>query len=616
MSATQNQLQQSFNFPINQSLNISNHTNSLASNIEPTPLYSYSQQSYPYHRQDHGAENIYNSPIRKIPQQYINSSITGQYPIMNTPQQENRLNQYSERVQSNYHNRQQLETSLFFAGASHQYSLIGGCGWWVANENSVICYGSAPVQQGFPSPLRLEYEALLNGLHAALKRSVKRINIKGCSDYILTNVAKDYVSEGISAIDEYFHVTNYMIKDLHSAIIKALKSFHSVTFEQISSVINTDAQRLAEKAMNGLGLAEEKLSTLKEMTSPKAASKEATSPVKPTMMPSHTHMNSQTSANLKLKLPTSMLTPLQTSFHTSNSYMPPPHVRSPKRQSSQSYLPVSQPLPAQNLPYSYEQQSNSNNSNVHKFQQQQQQYQAFHSPVYNYNQIQIPSQQSQIQTNWHAQIPQSNYNLVTPIQSPLRGSSQFSPTPHCNANPTSNANTSLSPVPNHFYNQSFPYTPTRDNHHYQQPEYSQYTPFMSPSTRSNFYSVPSTPQPQSLPVSISNHSNWNSEMTYNYDDPDTIEPNMRVIPKGLFDDDTDNGSSYAPEYIGVIGPKQKTNTNTNTGSMPSPNTAVALIESLEMPSMTQLNSPSRNFEFCTVSGSFSTQSQSQSLFST
>lgn len=60
---------------------------------------------------------------------------------------------------------------------------------WVSdNYNNVILNGSVAVIQDFPSTIRLEYEALLNGLQAVFSKKIKNIIIRSCSPMVVSHL--------------------------------------------------------------------------------------------------------------------------------------------------------------------------------------------------------------------------------------------------------------------------------------------------------------------------------------------------------------------------------------------------------------------------------------------
>ncbi len=136
-----------------------------------------------------------------------------------------------------------VTATLYFAGKVNQGSLTGGCGWWVIDGTTVIAYGAAPVLQNFPSPIRLEYEGLLNGLQAAIRKGIRNLIIKGCSDLILT-----HFSTGIQQ-KLYWQTIVFSVKDLHQAIIRSFQQFLHYEFVLINHDDNYYADRLAEKAI-------------------------------------------------------------------------------------------------------------------------------------------------------------------------------------------------------------------------------------------------------------------------------------------------------------------------------------------------------------------------------
>lgn len=287
-SPLQNRLQQSFNVPPYPSLSNNEPLNTRVVNMEEYG-FTYLQSSSPYdhpsfqcgvnERQlsEQSTRTIYErsripspiptqyghelSSLRLHSPPYLNPNSPNKHGVSGGIHHHESNSPIRQPLKQN-NQKQQTDTFLFFAGASCRYSLTGGCGWVVMGEKGVLCYGSAPVQQDFPSPIRLEYEALLNCLHAALKRGVKSVVIKGCSDLILAKIARAYFDEQPCSMDGYFNTMNRLVSDIHAAILRVLKSFQRVLFLQISTTMNAEAQKLADKAMQD---AIEKMSQPKEV---------------------------------------------------------------------------------------------------------------------------------------------------------------------------------------------------------------------------------------------------------------------------------------------------------------------------------------------------------------
>lgn len=121
-------------------------------------------------------------------------------------------------------------------------SLVGGCGWWISNENkTVVIHGSAPVQQAFPSQVRLEYEALLNGLKAAHLKHMKYLLIRSCSDMVLSMLR-----------NEKFHMFQSiysLVSDLDQAVQKLIPQFAHIELEWIHPDNNFYSQKLAKDSI-------------------------------------------------------------------------------------------------------------------------------------------------------------------------------------------------------------------------------------------------------------------------------------------------------------------------------------------------------------------------------
>ena len=170
------------------------------------------------------------------------------------PQSRNRGTNLHNQVATHYNNNSawsapippvppQPVIDIFFSGAVNKNYLTGGCGWWIANGESVVAYGCAPVKQNFSSLLRLEYEGLLNGLQAMIRKGIRRIRINSTSDLILAHLAYGVrVFQHLGSIE-------YTVKDLHSAILKSLKQFDYFIFELVAPAANANSTRLAEKAL-------------------------------------------------------------------------------------------------------------------------------------------------------------------------------------------------------------------------------------------------------------------------------------------------------------------------------------------------------------------------------
>ncbi len=130
--------------------------------------------------------------------------------------------------------------SLFFGGYVQKDSLIGGSAWFLADElGNNISNGADPVHQTFPSLIRLEYEALLNGLKAAFLKHVKILRIKGSSKMVIAHLTSN-------GQFPYFKSVYHFVEDLNAAIMKLLPQFFSVEFELIPPERNNFTRKLAE----------------------------------------------------------------------------------------------------------------------------------------------------------------------------------------------------------------------------------------------------------------------------------------------------------------------------------------------------------------------------------
>jgi ribonuclease HI len=129
--------------------------------------------------------------------------------------------------------------TLFFGSVVKPDSLVGGCAWWMNDEQqNVIANGSLPVIQTFPSLIRLEYEALLNGLKAAFQKNLRNIVIKGSSQFVINHL--------LTGVFNPFFTSMYStIKDLYVAIQRLLPEFN-YEVELISPRRNYFSHKLAE----------------------------------------------------------------------------------------------------------------------------------------------------------------------------------------------------------------------------------------------------------------------------------------------------------------------------------------------------------------------------------
>jgi ribonuclease HI len=140
--------------------------------------------------------------------------------------------------------RENAVGSMFFSGFMSKSSLTGGCGWWVVDEDVVIAYGAAPVIQAFPSLIRLEYEALLNGMQAAIRKGLRHIVVKSANNLILTRLS------GGMDHSPLFTTIDRDIRDIYAAILRSLNQFLTVDFELIPAEEAYYSQKLAEKAIH------------------------------------------------------------------------------------------------------------------------------------------------------------------------------------------------------------------------------------------------------------------------------------------------------------------------------------------------------------------------------
>ena len=185
--------------------------------------------------------------------------------------------------QNNFHNNKESPTFLYFAGVVHKNSLIGGCGWCLVRNGLVLSYGAAPVQQAFPSEIRMEFEGLLNALQAALKRGVKYVIIKGTSPII--------VSSFFDSCPSFFLDTvRHQVRGIRDAVFRTLNFLDRYTFQLIDPGENIYSVKLAKNIIadsqqyNKMGITKKlKLTSITVATPP------STAPNTTTTTPSSTH---------------------------------------------------------------------------------------------------------------------------------------------------------------------------------------------------------------------------------------------------------------------------------------------------------------------------------------
>lgn len=128
--------------------------------------------------------------------------------------------------------------SLTVGAVVKRDSLLGGCGWWISDSNKVITvHGSAPVQQAYPSHVRLEYESLLNGLKAAYLKHVRVLLVRSSSEIILTLLRHQNFP--------FFRSLYAFLSDITDAIDKLLPQFKQLDLELITKEQNYYAHKLA-----------------------------------------------------------------------------------------------------------------------------------------------------------------------------------------------------------------------------------------------------------------------------------------------------------------------------------------------------------------------------------
>lgn len=134
---------------------------------------------------------------------------------------------------------------LYFGASVRPHSLIGGASWWIASEsNKIVTYGSIYVHQTFPSLIRLEYEALLNGLRAVCLNNFGRVTITGSSRFVLTHLSQRFETKF-----PFMRSVHVQVDDVVEALKKVLFKLQHFEAELISKDANNYANTLAEKAI-------------------------------------------------------------------------------------------------------------------------------------------------------------------------------------------------------------------------------------------------------------------------------------------------------------------------------------------------------------------------------
>lgn len=198
-----------------------------------SPNQSFANLSLQQHKQRDSRQPP-RSPKAKFPTQ---SSLSKN-------QQQSASNQISQQHQAP---SQGKCGTLFFSAYLPTDSLVGGCAWAVHDDsNALVVNGSVTVSLTYSSILRLEYEALLNGLKAAFTKKIRRLTIKGNSQMIL-----EHLMNGDHTFP-YFQSIYHTVKDLSAAIVKLLPQFHSVTSELMSVEENYLVHNLAIQAIQDL----------------------------------------------------------------------------------------------------------------------------------------------------------------------------------------------------------------------------------------------------------------------------------------------------------------------------------------------------------------------------
>jgi len=182
-------------------------------------------------------------------------------PVIDRPSQAQRAHSLPDqnRYHSHSHSHSQTQTPmqaaptitrprsgvLYFSAFVQIDNEIGGCAWRVVDDHEVqlIVEGSEPVVQDHCSLMRMQLEALLNGLKAAFTKKLRRLVIKSDSTMIVNQLLRDSSSNIFQSAD------SHCIRDLTSAILKLLPQFHYIESHLISCEENTSVQERASEAI-------------------------------------------------------------------------------------------------------------------------------------------------------------------------------------------------------------------------------------------------------------------------------------------------------------------------------------------------------------------------------
>lgn len=138
--------------------------------------------------------------------------------------------------------------SLYFAGEVKSDSLVAGAAWMILDAcDGLIVQGSAPIapsqMQISSSHIRAEYEALYQGLLAALQHHITVLTIKGTSDLINAHFFQGPRLPIFSAL--YHTVDDYSVR-----IAALLQQFRKVSYELVPASRSCFTQRIAGDAIH------------------------------------------------------------------------------------------------------------------------------------------------------------------------------------------------------------------------------------------------------------------------------------------------------------------------------------------------------------------------------
>ena len=137
-----------------------------------------------------------------------------------------------------------VPANLIFCGISEPGSLTGSCGFWIHSDNLVIACGATVVHQNFSSILNLEYEGLLNGLQAAIRRGVTQLFITCPSELML-----NHMTDLKGTFFPFLSTIEHSIRPIKVAIDKALTIVGNYAFRLHPRDTVNPTERTAKKAL-------------------------------------------------------------------------------------------------------------------------------------------------------------------------------------------------------------------------------------------------------------------------------------------------------------------------------------------------------------------------------